>query len=93
ARPVNAHLAATPKAAPDIRSGPARTPATPKPETKPNNGSSAVKASPARPQAPTKTQTSLLASLSSIERVAANWLRWLRQPIGSSRGPLRGKGR
>ena len=93
ARPVNAHLAATPKAAPDIRSGPARMPPTPKPETKPNNGSSAVKASPARPQAPTKTQTSLLASLSSIERVAANWLRWLRQPIGSSRGPLRGKGR
>jgi general secretion pathway protein A len=38
-----------------------------------------------------KTQTSLLASLSSIERVASNWLRWLRQPIGSGRGTVRAK--
>ncbi|HEX4077179.1 MAG TPA: AAA family ATPase [Candidatus Acidoferrales bacterium] len=40
-----------------------------------------------------KTHTSLLASLSSIERVASNWLRWLREPIGSGRGTTRGKTR
>ncbi|HEX4003364.1 MAG TPA: AAA family ATPase [Candidatus Acidoferrales bacterium] len=40
-----------------------------------------------------KTHLSLLASLSSIERAASNWLRWLRQPIGSGRGTMRGKAR
>jgi general secretion pathway protein A len=38
-----------------------------------------------------KAHISLLASLSSIERAASNWLRWLRQPIGSGRGTTRVK--
>jgi len=42
---------------------------------------------------PAKAQLSLAASLSSIERAATNWLRWLREPIGSSRGTSRGKSR
>jgi len=40
-----------------------------------------------------RTHLSLLASLSSIERVASNWLRWLREPIGSGRAATRGKAR
>ncbi|MFZ0785713.1 MAG: AAA family ATPase [Candidatus Acidiferrales bacterium] len=38
-----------------------------------------------------RAHVSLLASLSSIERAASNWLRWLRQPIGSGRGTTRAK--
>ena len=38
-----------------------------------------------------RMQLSLLASLSSIKRVASDWLRWLRQPIGSSHGATHGK--
>ncbi len=40
-----------------------------------------------------KAQLSLAASLSSIERVASNWLRWLRQPATLGRGATRGKTR
>jgi general secretion pathway protein A len=40
-----------------------------------------------------KAQLSLAASLSSIERVASNWLRWLRQPASFNRGGTRGKTR
>jgi general secretion pathway protein A len=38
-----------------------------------------------------RAHVSLLGSLSSIERVALNWLRWLRQPIGSGRATARVK--
>lgn len=34
---------------------------------------------------------SLLASLSSVDRVVSNWLRWLRQPMNFGRGSARGK--
>jgi general secretion pathway protein A len=40
-----------------------------------------------------KAELSLLASLSSIERVASNWLRWLREPIRSNRAPTQRKTR
>ncbi len=46
---------------------------------------------PARPggapvRASAKARVSLLASLSSIERVASNWLRWLREPVAPGGG-------
>lgn len=92
ARPINAHVSATPKRVPDIQ-GTARTSTPPAPlKAVPKRVVAAAKASPPPPQAQSKTQASLLASLSSIERAAANWLRWLREPIGSHRGaPSRGK--
>jgi general secretion pathway protein A len=37
-------------------------------------------------RAEAKARISSLASLSSIERAASNWIRWLREPFGSGRG-------
>jgi general secretion pathway protein A len=48
----------------------------------------AVPARPARVpvRADARARLSLLVSLSSIERVASNWLRWLREPFAPGRG-------
>ena len=48
-------------------------------------------AAPARPaaapvRAEARARLSVLVSLSSIERVASNWLRWLREPFAPGRG-------
>jgi general secretion pathway protein A len=87
--PATASAPVLPKPPVDFRS-PARTP------TPPSVHRAAVMAP--RPSrmwiySELRAQISLFASLSSIERAASNWLRWLRQPIGSSRGAVREKAR
>jgi len=69
---------------------PARTPALP-PVQKPAVVASAPPKVPARSEA--NGQVSLVTSLSRIERVASNWFRWLREPIGSGRGTGGTKGK
>ena len=94
ARPINAHVAVAPKRVPDIRGTAAWTPAAPTTKTVASSPLAAPKTSRPLAHSHSKTQISLLASLLSIERVATNWLRWLREPIGSNRGGLsRGKSR
>ena len=80
-RPVNANVTIAPKPVPDVRNAPTRTAAP--------TASKAAAVTAKTPQS--KAQVSLLASLLSIQRAATNWLRWLREPIGGSRGTSRVK--
>jgi AAA domain-containing protein len=68
-------------------------PRTPTPPSLPEPAGIAPRPSSATAPLPAKTQRSLAASLSSIERATSNWLRWLREPIGSNRGTKPGKAR
>jgi general secretion pathway protein A len=68
-----------------------RGPSTPMPARPP-----APKATLAKPpisntarHAESMVQVSLRASLSTIEHIASSWLRWLREPMRSRRGPTR----